>query len=70
MYRILKREQFGPATFLWEVEAHDVARAAQPGGCEGEGADRPYARGHDDEWQGSDQSGSQAHERRCDDHGT
>ena len=31
MYRILKREQFGPATFLWEVAAPDVARAAQPG---------------------------------------
>jgi len=31
VYRILKREQFGPATFLWEVEAPDVARAAQPG---------------------------------------
>jgi len=31
VYRILKREQFGPATFLWEVEAPDVARAARPG---------------------------------------
>jgi homotetrameric NADPH-dependent glutamate synthase len=31
VYRILKREQFGPATFLWDVEAPDVARAAQPG---------------------------------------
>jgi homotetrameric NADPH-dependent glutamate synthase len=31
MYRIVKREQFGPATFLWEVEAPLVARAAQPG---------------------------------------
>ena len=31
MYRIVKREQFGPVTFLWEVEAPDVARACQPG---------------------------------------
>ena len=31
MYRILRREQFSPQTFLWEVEAPDVARAAQPG---------------------------------------
>ena len=31
MYRIVKREQFGPITFLWEVEAPDVALAAQPG---------------------------------------
>jgi homotetrameric NADPH-dependent glutamate synthase len=31
LYRIVKREQFGPATFLWEVEAPAVARAARPG---------------------------------------
>jgi NAD(P)H-flavin reductase len=31
MYKIVKREQFGPNTFLWEVEAPDVARACQPG---------------------------------------
>ena len=31
MYRINKREQFGPVTFLWEVEAPDVAKACQPG---------------------------------------
>jgi homotetrameric NADPH-dependent glutamate synthase len=31
VYEILRREQFGPATFLWDVAAPDVARAAQPG---------------------------------------
>jgi len=31
MYPIVKREQFGPVTFLWEVLAPDVARAAEPG---------------------------------------
>ncbi len=31
MYRVVRREQFGPVTFLWEVEAPDVARAAEPG---------------------------------------
>ncbi len=31
MYKIVKREQFGPVTFLWEVVAPDVARACQPG---------------------------------------
>jgi glutamate synthase (NADPH) small chain len=31
MYRIVHREQFGPTTFLWEVAAPDVARAARPG---------------------------------------
>jgi homotetrameric NADPH-dependent glutamate synthase len=31
MYRIVKREQFGPVTFLWEIEAPFVAAAAQPG---------------------------------------
>src|SRR5512137_1895584 len=31
MYRITRREQFGPVTFLWEVLAPDVARACEPG---------------------------------------
>jgi len=31
MYQILKREQFGPVTFLWEVLAPDVAKSSQPG---------------------------------------
>ena len=31
MYTIIKREQFGPVTFLWEVVAPDVAVACQPG---------------------------------------
>ncbi len=31
MYRIIRREQFGPVTFLWEVEAPLVARACRPG---------------------------------------
>jgi homotetrameric NADPH-dependent glutamate synthase len=31
MYQIVKREQYGPVTFLWEVLAPDVARACQPG---------------------------------------
>jgi len=31
VYRVVQREQFGPATFLWEVEAPAVARAARPG---------------------------------------
>ena len=31
MYRIIKREQFGPVTFLWEVMAPEVAQACQPG---------------------------------------
>jgi homotetrameric NADPH-dependent glutamate synthase len=31
LYRIVKREQFGPVTFLWDVEAPAVARAARPG---------------------------------------
>ena len=31
MYQIVKREQFGPVTFLWEVVAPEVARACQPG---------------------------------------
>ena len=31
MFRITRRKQFGPATFLWDVSAPDVARAARPG---------------------------------------
>jgi glutamate synthase (NADPH) small chain len=31
VFRITRRLQFGPATFLWDVEAPDVARAARPG---------------------------------------
>jgi homotetrameric NADPH-dependent glutamate synthase len=31
MYRILRREAFSDTTFLWEVQAPDVARAAEPG---------------------------------------
>jgi glutamate synthase (NADPH) small chain len=31
VFKILRREQFGPATFLWDVEAPDVARAAKAG---------------------------------------
>ncbi|HWD22562.1 MAG TPA: NADPH-dependent glutamate synthase [Burkholderiales bacterium] len=31
MYTIVRRESFSADTFLWEVEAPDVARAAQPG---------------------------------------
>ena len=31
MYQILKREQFGTLTFLWEVLAPDVAKSSQPG---------------------------------------
>ena len=31
MYQILRRQQFGPSTFLWEVKAPDVARAARAG---------------------------------------
>ena len=31
MFQILRKEQFGPATFLWEVHAPDVARAARAG---------------------------------------
>jgi glutamate synthase (NADPH) small chain len=31
MVRILHREQFSEQTFLWEVDAPDVAQAAQPG---------------------------------------
>ena len=31
MYKIVKREQFSDVTFLWEILAPDVARAARPG---------------------------------------
>lgn len=31
MYRIVRREQFGPVTFLWEVAAPEVARSCMPG---------------------------------------
>jgi glutamate synthase (NADPH/NADH) small chain len=31
MYKIVRREQFSDTTFLWEVHAPDVARAARPG---------------------------------------
>jgi homotetrameric NADPH-dependent glutamate synthase len=31
MYRILRREAFSDTTFLWDVDAPDVAQAAQPG---------------------------------------
>src|SRR5690349_6058971 len=31
MYRIVRREAFSDTTFLWEVHAPDVARAAEPG---------------------------------------
>jgi NAD(P)H-flavin reductase len=31
MFQIIRHEQFSPVTFLWEIEAPDLARAAQPG---------------------------------------
>ena len=31
MFLIQRRKQFGPTTFLWDVEAPEVARAARPG---------------------------------------
>lgn len=31
MHKILRREQFSPVTFLWEIDAPDMARAARPG---------------------------------------
>src|SRR5512141_3232041 len=31
MYQIVRRQQFSDTTFLWDVYAPDVARAAQPG---------------------------------------
>ena len=30
-YRIVKKEVYSPVTYMWEVEAPDVAQAAQPG---------------------------------------
>ena len=31
MYKIVRREVFTPTTFLWDVEARDVSKVAQPG---------------------------------------
>lgn len=31
MFRIVRKQDFSPATYLWEIEAPDVAAAAQPG---------------------------------------
>ena len=31
MYPIVRRESFSGTTFLWEIEAPDVAQSAQPG---------------------------------------
>lgn len=31
MYQIVRRQQFGPKTFLWDLNAPDLARAAKPG---------------------------------------
>src|SRR5262249_35262197 len=31
MYQIVRRQQFSDSTFLWDVHAPDVARAAKPG---------------------------------------
>ncbi len=31
MYQVIRREQFGPVTFLWEVVAPEVAKSCQPG---------------------------------------
>ena len=31
MFKIVKREQFSPVTYLWKLEAPDIAKAAQPG---------------------------------------
>ena len=31
MYQIVRRQQFGPKTFLWDLNAPDLARAARPG---------------------------------------
>ena len=31
MFRIISKRQFGPTTFLWDVDAPDVARSARPG---------------------------------------
>ncbi len=31
MFRILKREQYSEVTYMWELDAPDIAKAAQPG---------------------------------------
>jgi len=31
VYRIVKREEYSPVTFMWEIEAPDVAQAVEPG---------------------------------------
>jgi NAD(P)H-flavin reductase len=31
MFRIVKRQDFGPVTYLWEIEAPEIAAMAQPG---------------------------------------
>jgi glutamate synthase (NADPH/NADH) small chain len=31
MFKILKREQFSPVTYMWELEAPEIAKAVQPG---------------------------------------
>jgi NAD(P)H-flavin reductase len=31
MFEILRREQFSPVTYLWELRAPEIAKAAQPG---------------------------------------
>ncbi len=31
MFKIVKREEFSPVTFLWELDAPDIAKAARPG---------------------------------------
>ncbi len=31
MFKIVRKQDFSPATYLWEIEAPDVAKAAQPG---------------------------------------
>jgi NAD(P)H-flavin reductase len=31
MFKILRREQFSPVTYLWELEAPEIAKAAEPG---------------------------------------
>ena len=31
VFLITRKKQFGPTTFLWDVQAPDVARAARPG---------------------------------------
>jgi glutamate synthase (NADPH) small chain len=31
MYKILKKQVFSPVTYLWEIEAPDLAKAARPG---------------------------------------